>query len=91
MSRLSNIDDCRLRGLLGRWAERFTPDENLRTELVEKTIAEAMASYPLKDDEEPVDVELFRIVRRLALQKFGITEGRVSLDKKGSAEPEAGQ
>ncbi|WP_113262118.1 hypothetical protein [Agrobacterium cavarae] len=64
---------------------------NLPTELVEKTIAVAMASYPLKDDEEPVDVELFRIVRRLALQKFGITEGRVFLDKKGSAEPEAGQ
>ena len=50
-----------LRGLLDHWAARFTPDKDLRMELVVKTIAEAVKSYPLKNDGEALDVELFGI------------------------------
>ncbi len=67
-----DFKDCLLRRILFRWAIRFTSYEQIQYELVEKTIRETLEEFPEAADDSTIDVQLFAIMRRVALQEFGI-------------------
>lgn len=68
----SDFDHDLLRRVLFRWAMRFTSNERIRVDLVEKTIDEILEELPALTDDQPIDADLLAKMRRVALREFRV-------------------